>query len=102
MQLSRFVIIHEGIREDENVLYSVLSNRYVGVNDAVLDLVRRLDAGAVPETGEEADVTRELAAQGFLVEGRAVDDGRLREHLERSAKGLPGTMYVTLMPTLAC
>src|SRR5437773_597512 len=49
MQLSRFVIIHEGVREDENVLYNVLSDRYVGVNDAVLELVRRLDKGAPPE-----------------------------------------------------
>src|SRR5262249_30191781 len=40
--------------------------------------------------------------QGFLVEGRATDDQRLREHLERSAQGLPGTMRVTLMPTLGC
>jgi hypothetical protein len=69
MQLSRFVIIHEGVREDENVLCSVLSNRYVGVDDAVL----------------EADVARELSAQGFLVEDRAVDDRGLREHLEKGA-----------------
>jgi uncharacterized protein len=102
MHTSRFVIAYEGVREDENVLYDVLSDRYVGVDDAVLALVRRIDAGEEPEEGDEAEAARELCRQGFLVKGRAVDDRRLREHLERSARGIPGTMYVTLMPTLAC
>lgn len=102
MQLSRFVMAYEGVAEDENVLYDVCSDRYVGVSDAVLALVRRVGAGATPEDDEEEEVVRELFAQGFLVEGRAEDDRRLRARLERAAQGIPGTMYVTLMPTLAC
>jgi uncharacterized protein len=102
MQLSRFAIVYERVREDENVIYDVISDRYVGVNDAVLELVRRLDAGESPADEEEAEVASELEAQGFLVESRAADDRRLRKHLERAAGGMPGTMYVTLMPTLAC
>ena len=101
MQLSRFVLVYESVGEDENILYDVLSDRHVGVSDAVVALVRRLDGGA-PGDEDEAGVVRELSAQGFVVEGRAVDDRRLRERLENSAKGIPGTMYVTLMPTLAC
>jgi uncharacterized protein len=102
MQISRFVVAYEGVREDENVLYDVLSDRYVGVNDAVLALVRRIGAGEAPADGDEAEVVGELHRQGFLVDGRAMEDQRLREHLARVAGGMPGTMYVTLMPTLAC
>jgi len=102
MRVSRFVITFKAIREDENILYDVLSDRYIGVNDAVLDAVGRWDAGAPPAGEDEDEAARELAAQGFLVEGREVDDRRLREHLEGKAQGIPGTMYVTLMPTLAC
>jgi uncharacterized protein len=102
MQISRFVVTFEAVREDENILYDVLADRYVGVNDAVLDAVRRWSAGAAADGEDETEVERALAAQGFLVEGRDVDDRRLREHLARKAKGMPGTMYVSLMPTLAC
>lgn len=102
MNISRFVVIYEGVREDENVLYDVLSNRYVGVNDAVLALLRQIDAGAAIADDDEAEVAQELSRQGFLVEDRAVDDRRLRDHLARAAQGISGTMYVTLMPTLAC
>jgi uncharacterized protein len=102
MRVSRFVVTFRAVREDENILYDVLADRYVGVNDAVLDAVERWNTG-VPPAGEDEDETaHELAAQGFLVEGREVDDRRLREHLEKKAQGIPGTMYVTLMPTLAC
>ena len=102
MQLSRFVLIYERVGEDENILFDVLSDRHVGVSDAVVALVRRLEGGPPPGDEDEAEVVRELSAQGFVVEGRAVDDRRLRERLERSAQGMPGTMYVTLLPTLAC
>jgi hypothetical protein len=64
----------------------------VGIDDAVLELMRRLDAGALPEDGDEADVAREFSAQGFLVEDRAVDDRGLREHLE---KGSPAFKMTT-------
>ncbi len=31
-----------------------------------------------------------------------MDDERLRVHLQQTAAGMPETMYITLMPTLAC
>ncbi len=99
---SRFVIAIEGIRDDENILYDVLSRRYVGVSDAVLSLIASLEKGVSPDEGDEAEICRALVEQGFLVEHRGIDDERLRLHLEASAKGIPGAMYVTLMPTLAC
>jgi uncharacterized protein len=102
VQLSRFVVVYPAVREDENVLYSVLDRRPVGVDDALLELVRRVDAGAPPDGEEEGAALRELAAQGFLVADRAADDRRLREHFARVAGGIPGTMYVSLLPTLAC
>lgn len=103
MQLSRFVVTYEGVRDDENVLYDVITDRHVGVNDAVLDLVRRFGAGPPPEDEDEAEIADALSAQGFLVEDRAADDERLRRHLARvTAEGMPETMYVVLTPTLKC
>ena len=102
MQLSRFVVVYEGVREDENVLYDVIEDRPMGVDDGVLALVRRLDAGEIPADEEEEEVTRALAAQSFLVADRAADEVRLRGYLARAAGGMLGTMYVMLMPTLAC
>lgn len=102
MQLSRFVVTYDSGQEDEHILYNVLSDRYAGVNDATLELLRRFDAGELPTDHDEVEIARELESQGFVVEGREVDDRRLREHLASVAQGIPGTMYVTLMPTLRC
>src|SRR5262249_8952404 len=49
---------------------------------------------------DEAELARELEAYRFLVEDPEVDARHLREHLERTAQGVPGTMYVTLMHTV--
>lgn len=103
MQRSRFVIEVNSGRGDEHILYNVLSDRYVGVNGAVKEMLQRLDIDGFPEDADEAIVVQELANQGFLVENREVDDRRLREHLESVAQdGMRGVMYVTLMPTLKC
>src|SRR5438270_358696 len=34
--------------------------------------------------------------------GRGEDDARVRAYLDKAAEGLPGTLLVTLMPTLQC
>ncbi|MEO5729437.1 MAG: radical SAM protein [Byssovorax sp.] len=100
MQLSRFLVTYASVRADEHVLYDVLSDRYVGVNGATLAALTRVTTGS----GDTDDcvVAGELAEQGFLVADRAHDDRRLREHLARVARGEPGVMTITLMPTLAC
>ena len=100
MQLSRFLVTYESIRTDEHVLYDVLADRYVGLNDAALASIARATAGS----GDEDDdaIADELAAQGFLVEDRAHDDRRLRDHLSSVALHEPGVMSITLLPTLAC
>ncbi len=102
MRLSRFVLVFEGVAADEHVLYDVIDDRHAGVDDAALEVLRRLDAGGSPDDEEEEELSRTLAAQGFLVEDREADDARLQRHLQRAAGGMAGTMYVTLMPTLAC
>ena len=100
MQLSRFLVTYESVRTDEHVLYDVLADRYVGLNDAALASIARATAGS----GDEDDdaIADELAAQGFLVEDRAHDDRRLRDHLGSVARSEPGVMSITLLPTLAC
>ena len=102
MQLSRFVVTYEEVREGEHVLYNVLADRYVGIDDLTLQAVGRWNAGSQPAPGDETDAARVLADDGFLVADSAVDDERLRAHLAAAADGMPGTLYVTLMPTLAC
>src|SRR5256886_836875 len=102
MQLSRFVVAYENVRPGEHVLYSVLEDRYAGIDDATLRAVARWSAGEVPESAEELETQGVLVEDGFLVEGRGEDDARVAAHLDKAREGVPGTMYVTLMPTLQC
>jgi uncharacterized protein len=102
MQLSRFVVVYEAVRPGEHVLYDVLGDRYAGVETAVLEAARRWSAGAPPDGADEAEAQRVLRNQGLLVESAAEDDQRLRENLETAREGIPGTLFVTVQPTLAC
>ena len=102
MQLSRFVVAYENVRPGEHVLYSVLEDRYAGIDDATLRAVARWSAGEVPANAEELETQGVLVEDGFLVEGRGEDDARVSAHLDKAREGVPGTMYVTLMPTLQC
>src|SRR3954468_13808611 len=102
MELSRFVLTYRGVRPGEHVLYSVLDDRYVGIDDATLEAIGRWSRGYLPTNAEEDDAYEALSEDGFLVEDRSADDDRLREHLDRARGGVPGEMHVTLMPTLAC
>ena len=102
MQMSRFVVSYKDVRPGEHVLYSVLDDRYLGVDDLTLEAVARWTQGTVPADAVEEETRQILLDDGFLVEAREVDDARLRAHLERASEGIPGTLYVTLMPTLQC
>ncbi len=102
MQLSRFVLTYEQVRTGEHVLYNVLTDHYIGIDDATLQAVGRWQKGGLPTPGDESEVSDALHAEGFLIADRADDDGRLRAYLEEAAQGIPGAMHVTLMPTLAC
>jgi uncharacterized protein len=102
MQLSRFVVRYCDVRPGEHVLYSVLADRYIGIDDATLDAIERWSRGNRPRDSTERDTQNVLLEEGFVVRSRAVDDANLRVHLDRAADGIPETMHVTLMPTLAC
>jgi len=84
------------------VLYSVLSDRYAGIDQTTFDAIGRWARGAPPANSDEEDAQAALLEDGFLVATREEDDERLREHLDRASDGIPGEMHVTLMPTLAC
>ncbi|MBI5070668.1 MAG: radical SAM protein [Deltaproteobacteria bacterium] len=101
MRLSRFVIPYRDVQPGEHVLYDVVSDRYVGVDDAALESLARWRRGGpvLPAEQEAAEALREL---GFLVEGEAEDEARLAGARRTAASGRPGSFYVTLMPTLAC
>src|SRR5256885_3001948 len=102
MQLSRFVVSYRDVRQGEHVLYSVLSDRYVGIDQTTLDGIGRWSRGALPASSDEREAQAALLDEGFLVSSREDDDERLRDHLDRASDGIPGEMHVTLMPTLAC
>ncbi len=101
MQLSRFVTTFRDARPGEHVLYDVAGDRYVGVDDSILAAIGRWRESP-PASDTEREGCSALAEAGFLVEDEAADAARLEEHFRRSAEGMPGTMYVTWMPTLAC
>ena len=102
MQLSRFVVPYQDVRPGEHVLYSVLEDRYVGVDDATLSAIEGWTNGLAPRDEDEREAQAVLADDGFLVEGRADDDARLGASYAKAAEGIPDTLFVTLMPTLAC
>ena len=101
MQLSRFVVAYPGVRPGEHVLYSVLHDRYVGIDDLTNAAIARWQAGDEPG-GDEREMQQVLLEDGFLVGSRAEDDEKLRAHLDAASDGVPGTLFVTLMPTLQC
>jgi uncharacterized protein len=102
MHLSRFVVAYEDVRPGEHVLYNVLEDRYVGIDGLTQEAISRWASGSEPATPEECETQDALLEDGFLVRARADDDQRLHAHLEKAREGVPGTMYVTLMPTLQC
>ena len=102
MHLSRFVVAYHDVRPGEHVLYSVLHDRYVGIDSATLEAIDLWSTGRSPANRDERETQEVLLDDGFLVRSRAEDDVNLRAHLDRAADGIAGTMHVTLMPTLAC
>jgi len=101
MRLSQYVVQYPNVRPGEHVLYDVVGDRYVGLDDAALETLARWRRGEPvrPEEREGAEALREL---GFLVEGEAADAERLAGARRAAARGREGSFYVTLMPTLAC
>jgi len=102
MRLSRFVVAYSHVRPGEHVLYNVLEDRYAGIDEPTLQAISRWASGEEPRGEEERECSGALVEDGFLVEGRAADDLRLRAHLDAASEGIPGTLYATLMPTLQC
>jgi uncharacterized protein len=101
MRLSRFVIAYRDVRPGEHVLYDVVGDRYVGVDDAGLETLERWRRGA-PVLPAEQEGAEALRGMGFLVEDDGEDELRLAGARQEAARGRPGSFYVTLMPTLAC
>jgi uncharacterized protein len=102
MRMSRFVVAYRDVRPGEHILYSVIDDRYVGIDDPTVEAIDRWSRGIEPADAAEREAQSVLVEDGFIVSGRDDDDARLRTHLDRAANGIDGTMFVTLMPTLAC
>src|SRR5438105_4171010 len=102
MQLSRFVVQYEDVRPGEHVLYSVLEDRYVGVDDRTFAALSRWSRGAPAAGDDEREAQQALLDDGILVQSRRDDDQGLRDYLDKAREGEPGTLFITLMPTLQC
>ena len=85
----------------EHVLYDVVGDRYIGVDGALLEAIGRWGNGG-QVLDKEREAHQALCGAGLLVADDAADDTRLAGHWRRSSEGMPDTLYVTLMPTLAC
>jgi len=101
VRLSRFVLSLRDVAPGEHVLYDVIGDRYAGVDEGALAAIARWDA-APPAPGLEEETATALRELGFLVRDAAEDDARFAVHREATSEGIPGTAYVTLMPTLSC
>jgi len=99
--LSRYVFLIRDAVPGEHVLYDVIGDRYLGVDQRTLDAIHEWRHRA-PAEGAEAEAAATLAELGFLVADRAADDQRFEASRARSAEGAPGEFAVALMPTLAC
>ncbi len=101
MRLSRYVVTYREVCPGEHVLYDVVGDRYVGVDDAALTAINRW-GDADPAPGDESAAAAQLLEMGFLVADDAGDAARLAQAERTAARGRPGKAYVTLLPTLAC
>src|SRR5437763_13102052 len=72
------------------------------MDEATLRAIARWSAGDQPATAHERAARDALVEAGFLVSNRLEDDVRVRAYLDKASEGVPGTKYVTLMPTLQC
>ena len=102
MQLSRFTVTYQDVRPGEHVIYNVLEDRYAGLDSRALDALQRWSAGAEPVGDDEREAAQVMLDDGFLVDERATDDENVRAYLDKAAEGVPGTLFVTVMPTLQC
>jgi uncharacterized protein len=100
VRLSRFIATYRDAVPGEHVLYDVIEDRYVGVDDRALAAIDRWRAA--PPAGDERESAEALRAMGFLVESEAEDEARLSAAEARARRGPAGTTYATLLPTLAC
>src|SRR5258706_4693600 len=89
MELSRFVVAYRDVRPGEHVLYSVLTDRYIGIDQATSDAVEHWTRGRRPADAAERETAKVLLEEGFVVRSRAEDDADLRDFLGRAAEGIP-------------
>src|ERR687883_1573663 len=84
MQVSRFVVPYRDVRPGEHILYSVLDDRYVGIDDATFAAIGRWTRDVPPADEPEREAQSVLVEDGFVVRGGEEDDERLRAHLDRA------------------
>ena len=89
MRLSRFIVSYESIRPSEHVLYSVLNDQTIGIDDLTRDAIHRWTSGARPSNASERATQKALAEAGFLVRSREEDDEALRVYLDEAPTASP-------------
>jgi uncharacterized protein len=100
VRLSRFVLAHRDVLPGEHLLYDVVGDRYVGIDDAGLAAIDRWREA--PPAEAEREGAAALAELGLVVEDDAADERRLEEAERKGRAGPADRTYVTLLPTLSC
>src|SRR5205823_2536542 len=88
MQLSRFVVKYDHVRPGEHVLYSVLEDRYAGIDDRTAAALSRWSRGEPAADDDEREAQEVLLDDGFLVDSREADDEGLRAYLDKAREGM--------------
>ena len=70
MELSRFVVAYRDVRPGEHVLYSVLTDRYIGIDQATSDAVEHWTRGRRPADAAERETAKVLLEEGQAELGR--------------------------------
>jgi uncharacterized protein len=100
VRLSRFIATYRDAVPGEHVLYDVIEDRYVGVDEAGLAAISRW--ASAPPAEDERDAAASLHELGMVVADDAEDEARLAAAEARARRGPEGTTDVTLLVTLAC
>ena len=66
MQISRFVVGYDDVRPNEHVLYSVLHDRYVGIDADIRSAIARWVSGKPAQGEDEREVRAALLDQGVV------------------------------------
>ena len=93
--------IHVELRRGRRLLYNSLSRSTCILEPADLELLSRATSGDLSDSAEDRSGLDQLAQQGFVYP-REVDELSVVKNLYQQTRFNPGSIALTICPTLAC